>query len=355
VLDDVLGIIALAIVGGIASAGSVSLSAVGGIAGKAFGFWVGLTVLSLVLAKPLEKLINRVEYSGAMIGLGLAIAFACSGAAEGFGLAFIIGAYSVGLGLSRTHMAHRLLVELRPISEFIVPIFFATLGMLVNVDAVFGNWRVVVFGLVVTAVAIIGKLLGCGASAYATGFNLQGAYRVGLGMMPRGEVALIVAGIGLSRGLIQGDVFGVSIMMTLITTILAPVLLVPAFKGGSGRRRPETRVDRLPSGEQLPALLVSIPADLAGPLVNRLLVSVESRGWTPAYDLVEEGTYLLRRNGEAAEVHVGNGVVRIDASGERQEELRRLVEEAREMMVREIQEARRHEGREEAREEGASE
>src|SRR5918994_1231428 len=85
--------------------------------------------------------------------------------------------------------------------------------------------------------AIIGKLVGCGAAALPTGFNARGAYRIGLGMLPRGEVSLIVAGIGLSRQLVGEVVFGVSIMMTLITTIVAPILLVPAFaRGGSGRR-----------------------------------------------------------------------------------------------------------------------
>ncbi|HEX2972041.1 MAG TPA: cation:proton antiporter [Tepidisphaeraceae bacterium] len=339
VLDDVLGIVALAIVGGIASAGSISLPTIGGIAGRAFGFWLGLTALSLALARPLEKLIGRVKYSGAMIGLGLAIAFASSGAAEGFGLAFIIGAYSVGLGLSRTQMAHRLMVDLRPISEFVVPIFFTSLGMLVNLGAVFGDWRVVVFGLAVTLVAIIGKLIGCGVSAYATGFNVRGAYRVGVGMMPRGEVALIVAGIGLSRHLIRESVFGVSIMMTLLTTILAPLLLVPAFRGGSGRRKPETRPDSLPSEAQFAAIKMSVSEDLAEPLARRLLSVLESHGWMRTYDLAEENAYLLRNNGDAAQVQIEDGQIRIDASGERQEELRRLLEEAREWLSRDASSA----------------
>jgi Kef-type K+ transport system membrane component KefB len=236
VLDDVFGIIALAIVAGIASTGSVSIGTVSMIAAKALGFWIALTLIVLLLAKPIERAIMGVKYHGATVALGLALAFACSAAAEGFGLAFIIGAYSVGLGLSQTKMAHKLMDELRPINDFLVPIFFAALGMLVDFNAMLSDWRVIVFGLVVTLAAIIGKLIGCGAAAYATGFNLRGAYRIGLGMMPRGEVALIVAGIGLSRGIIQENIFGVSIMMTLLTTILAPILLVPAFaKGGSGR------------------------------------------------------------------------------------------------------------------------
>jgi Kef-type K+ transport system membrane component KefB len=180
-----------------------------------------------------------VKYHGAMVALGLALAFACSAAAEGFGLAFIIGAYSVGLGLSQTKMGHKLMEDLRPINDFLVPIFFAALGMLVDFNAMLSDWHVIVFGIVVTLAAIVGKLIGCGGAAYLSAFNARGSYRIGLGMLPRGEVALIVAGIGLSRQIIHEDVFGVSIMMTLVTTILAPILLVPAFnKGGSGLKTP---------------------------------------------------------------------------------------------------------------------
>ena len=113
--------------------------------------------------------------------------------------------------------------------HFMVPIFFVVMGMLVDVEAMGGA---LVFGLVLTALAIASKLIGSGAPAMAVGFNARGAWRVGLGMLPRGEVALIIAGIGLSRGVIEQDVFGVAIMMTVVTTVIATILLVPAFKDG---------------------------------------------------------------------------------------------------------------------------
>jgi len=92
------------------------------------------------------------------------------------------------------------------------------------------------FGVVITLLAIVSKAAGGGLPALGFGFNWLGALRIGIGMLPRGEVALIVAGVGLSRGIIGNDLFGVSVMMTLITTMLAPPLLVPAFaRGGSGR------------------------------------------------------------------------------------------------------------------------
>ncbi len=339
VLDDVLGIILLAIVGGIASAGSVSGGTVAAIAGKAFGFWIGLTGVVLLLAKPIERVLTGIKYSGALVGLGLALAFICSAAAESFGLAFIIGAYSVGLGLSRTDMAHTLMEKLEPIGDFLVPIFFAALGMLVNVQAMFASWNVVIFGLVITAVAIIGKLVGCGAAALPTGFNTRGAYRIGLGMLPRGEVALIIAGIGLSRQLVGEVVFGVSIMMTLITTIVAPILLVPAFKrGGSGLRRTDSKQPKLPSASITPGLVVNVPAVVCEAFVERLLKVAQAAGWEASYENADDDIYLLRSGGDAAQVAVNDNVVRIDATDARQPEFNGFVARVRDEVVTEVSE-----------------
>jgi Kef-type K+ transport system membrane component KefB len=371
VLDDVLGIIALAIVGGIAASQSAADASIGGstataatltvggvllIAGKAFGFWIALTVAVLFLSRHIERLLAGIRYGGAMVGLALALAFICSAAAEGFGLAFIIGAYSVGLGLSRTKISRELMSQLEPIGDFFVPLFFACLGMLVNLSAMFASWQVLAFGAAVTAAAIIGKLAGCGAAALPVGFNLRGAYRIGLGMLPRGEVALIVAGIGLSQRIIGEVVFGVSIMMTLVTTIVAPMLLVPAFsRGGSGRKRSaepsvpaqvdvagartlseavgEDRGSGLPSISVLPAFRVTVAADLQPAAVRRLLEAAEAAGWHPSYDNADQGVYLLRSHDDAALVKARDGAMTIDASDVRQAEFVALADKVRESLL----------------------
>jgi hypothetical protein len=234
-------------------------------------------------------------------------------------------------------MAHKLMERLQPVNDFVVPIFFAALGMLVNFKVMVSSWQVVGFGLTVTAAAIIGKLLGCGAAALPTGFNLRGAYRVGLGMLPRGEVALIVAGIGLSRHLVGEVVFGVSIMMTLITTVIAPILLVPAFAtGGSGRRRPQEHKARLPSPSVEPALDVRVPEALRDDFVERFLEAAERAGWSPAYEEGGDGqVYVLRSGGDAMQVSVvaDEGVVRIDASDTRQPGLLPIIEQVRRSLI----------------------
>jgi hypothetical protein len=272
-----------------------------------------------------------------MVGLGLALAMVASGAAESVGLAFIIGAYSVGLGLSRTDLAHKLMEALGPVGDFLVPIFFAGLGMLVNVGAMVSSWQVVAFGLTVTAAAVVGKLIGCGAAALPGGFNLRGAYRIGLGMLPRGEVALIVAGIGLSSGIVGEVVFGVSIMMTLITTILAPILLVPAFAtGGSGRRAPEDPQKRLPPTSVGPAFQLRMPMPLSKHFVDQLLETAERNGWDLTYENSDEETYLFRRGSAAAEVSLRDGTIHVDATDALQHEWRAFVGQVRDRLVDEL-------------------
>jgi len=234
VVDDVLGILVLTVVVGISATGEFSAASLGWIGGKAIAFWLGLTVVGILAAPYLEKIIGRFRAQDSGLVLCVALAFLAAGFAELFGLAFIIGAFSIGLALSSTSLGHRVEEEISSIACILVPVFFVVMGMLVNVDAM---QNAVVFGLIISALGIISKLAGSGIPAFFSGFNLRGSSRIGVGMMPRGEVALIIAGIGLSHGIIGQDLFGVGIIMTVITTAIAPVLLIPLFRsGGSGLR-----------------------------------------------------------------------------------------------------------------------
>ena len=100
----------------------------------------------------------------------------------------------------------------------------------------------IIFGVVITVVAIIVKVFGAGLPALVGGFNLIGSWRIGLGMLPRGEVALIIAGIGLSKGLITQELFGVVILMTVVTTVLASILLPMSFSNGRSGLRSTRKV-----------------------------------------------------------------------------------------------------------------
>jgi len=261
VFDDVLGIVCLAVVMGIVAVmtghgeGGLSTWAIAAIALKAFGIWLGFTALGLVFGKKMAKFLKKMGGETTYSVLALGIALLLAGFFEMQGLAMIIGAYIVGISLSKTEIAFLILDKTKPLYDFFVPIFFAIMGMLVDVRQIL-NPTVLLFGLAYTAAAVLAKVIGCGFPALFLGFNLRGSARIGIGMVPRGEVALIIAGIGLSGGILDPSIFGVAILMIMVTSIVAPPLFNAAIStGGAGTRKPakgsktETTSIEFPSGE----------------------------------------------------------------------------------------------------------
>ena len=234
VLDDVLGILVLTIVIGIAVEGEFSVASVGLVTLKTLGFWVVLTGGGILLSKRISSLLIKFQVSDSALVLAVALAFFAGSLAESFGLAMIIGAFSIGLALSGTELSHKLDEPFRGVVAVFIPIFFVVMGTLVDVTALGGVW---VFGIGFTAVAVVGKVVGSAVPALLTGFNRLGALRIGAGMLPRGEVTLIMVGIGISNGVIEGELFGISIIMIIVSTVLAPLILSRSFKSeASGRR-----------------------------------------------------------------------------------------------------------------------
>ncbi len=238
VFDDVLGIVTLAVVMGMAKVsmdgGEVNWGEIGIIAAKAIGFFVVVTSLGLIFARKITAVIKKFKSTEIIVAICFGLALLLAGLAEMAGLAMIIGAYIMGLALSRTDLAHEIQHHLQGVYSILVPIFFCVMGMMVDFSVM---KPMLVFGLVYSLLAILSKVVGCGLPAYMMKFNVRGSLRIGLGMLPRGEVALIIAGVGLASGIIDQGVFGVAIMMTVITTMLAPPLLVKSFDGGSGLRK----------------------------------------------------------------------------------------------------------------------
>ena len=247
VIDDVLGIIVLAIGMGIIgaqTAGSSGAAAQGGIpwgqigktALNAIGVWLGGTVIGLVVAKKISWLLKLFRSPVAIGTLAFGLSLVIAGLFEALGLTLIIGAYVMGLALSRTDLKHMIEENLQSVYTFLVPIFFCVMGMMVDMGALCSK-PVLIFGGIYTALAVIAKIAGCAIPSFICGFNVKGALRVGAGMIPRGEVALIIAGIGLSNGYLTQEVFGIGILMTLVTTVVAPPCLVGLFNlKGSGMR-----------------------------------------------------------------------------------------------------------------------
>ena len=226
VIDDVLGILILTVAVGVADTGGVSAKDILVVAAKALGFLVVWFGGGLLVSRYIAKFIMSLRVIGGGIAISLGLALLASGLAESFGLAFIIGAYATGLALSKTEIARVMEEPFSALYNALVPIFFVVQGMQVDVTA-FGG--VIGFGIVLSLLGIVSKVLGSGLPALGLGFNAIGSARIGFGMLPRGEVALIIAGIGLSKGVIGVELFSVAIFMTIVTTLLAPLVLVPLF------------------------------------------------------------------------------------------------------------------------------
>lgn len=236
VFDDIIGIILLAVVAGTAKArltGETNWGGIGLIALKAFTFWLVCAGAGILLAPKLTGSLKKLKSSENFTGMTFGLALLLAGLSEMAGLAMIIGAYIVGISFSRTDIANELHARMEDVYQFFVPIFFCIMGMMVDFSALMSP-LVLAFGLLYAALAIIAKMVGCGIPALLAGFNLRGAIRIGAGMLTRGEVALIIAGVGLSTGAIGPEMYGVAIMTLLITTFIAPPLLIKSFKGGTG-------------------------------------------------------------------------------------------------------------------------
>lgn len=248
VFDDVMGIVLLAVVLGMdaarrASGGGLAWGGIGMIALRAFGLWFLFTALGLVFSKRIATILKSFGQRNLFTVLSLGMALLLAGFFEKEGLAMIIGAYVMGLSLSKSDISHIIIDRMRVLYEFFVPIFFAVMGMLVDLRQ-FADPRVLAGGLAFTAVAMLGKLIGCGGPALLVGFNAKGALRIGLGMMPRGEVVLILAGIGLAAGMLPPSLFGVAVMLPLVSALLTPPLLNKALLlPGRGTRKESRGAD----------------------------------------------------------------------------------------------------------------
>lgn len=310
VLDDVLCIIILAVVTGITNiekaGGDISWSAIAWIAAKGIGFWMILTSVGLLSAKRIARFVKTVRNPGTIAYISLGLALFLAGLSEMAGLAMIIGAYITGLALSQTDLVDLIQNQLHNIYHALVPVFFCVMGMLVDPGAMRGMWF---FGAVYTVLAAASKVFGCGAAGWLTGFNLRGAMRIGLGMLPRGEVALIVAGIGLAAGAIPVEIFGAAIMMTLLTTLAAPPMLTVFLRGGTGLRKKSVQEERLASN-----ILLDFPSyDIAEFLLNHLVRAFRNEEFfvyrlpleTPTYRVRKDDlSFTLEQDGNKVEISI---------------------------------------------------
>lgn len=230
VLDDVLGILVLSVVLGMVG-GDVAHAAGGHGAEpplvlllKIAGFFAAGGLVGWKLLPPAMKWVSKFEASTAVLAFGIATALGFAWAAEFGGLAGIIGAYLAGLMLSLTDFRGKLIHEVEDTAfAFFVPFFFVSVGLTASFAGMTGSF--LGFVLILLAIAIIAKLIGGGFGAKIAGLSTKESIGIGAGMVARGEVGLIVAAIGLERGLLQSELYTAMVIVSLGTTLVTPPLL----------------------------------------------------------------------------------------------------------------------------------
>jgi Kef-type K+ transport system membrane component KefB len=236
VADDVLGLVILTVVVRIASEGSVSLLSVLGIFAIALAFLVATTAVGARAAPPLFQFLHRYARStGTVVALALAFTLAFAELADAAQLAPIVGAFVAGLSLSRSAVSDRITRELAPVGHLFIPVFFLQIGIDAKVEAFFDP-TVLGIGAALFAVAVAGKIAAAVGAAGSPGDKRL----IGLGMIPRGEVGLIFATIGLREAILDQDQYAALLLVVLATTLLAPPLLrwrLQQLRAGRASRR----------------------------------------------------------------------------------------------------------------------
>jgi Kef-type K+ transport system membrane component KefB/predicted amino acid-binding ACT domain protein len=221
VADDVMGLVVLTVVVRLVTEGSVSALSVAGIVGIAVAFLVVSAVLGLRVAPPLFAAVERISRStGTLVALALAFTLGFAELASSAKLAPIIGAFVAGLALARSKQRVRIARELAPVGHLFIPVFFLQIGIDADVTK-FVDVGVLRDAGILLVVAVIGKLLSPIGMAGTPGDR----WLVGLGMLPRGEVGLIFATIGLQEGVLGADLYAALLLVVLVTTLGTPQLL----------------------------------------------------------------------------------------------------------------------------------
>ena len=214
VADDVLGLVILTVTVKIATGGSVGLGTVAGTLGLALAFLVAAGAVGLLVVPKVLDALHRKASSGATVVVAsVVLTLGFAELADLAKLAFIIGAFVAGLSIARSEHHERIGSDLGAIGNILIPVFFVQIGVNADLGAM-GKPSVIGLAIVLTVIGVLGKL----AAAFGAIGTRADKLVIGLGMIPRGEVGLIFASIGLANGVIDKDLYGALLMVVLVTT-----------------------------------------------------------------------------------------------------------------------------------------
>ena len=227
VIDDVIGLLVLAVVSSLAS-GSVNYFDIALTAALAIGFTVIMIAFGSQAINKIKRPVTALKVNHSLFVFALILCFGLAAVADLIGIAGIIGAFLAGVALSEATDDTDLHKQAQALTEFTTPFFLVNIGLKLNLS-IFLSSEVVILSLVVTILAIVTKLIGCGLPALKLG--KRRAMQVGVGMIPRGEVGIVVAQIGLSMAAVTDAIYAVVLTMAIATTLVAPPFIKMAFSG----------------------------------------------------------------------------------------------------------------------------
>lgn len=196
---------------------------------KVLGFFAAMAIAAIFLVPKMVSS-NLWKAGGSIEGIVTAAFFGAAGVAAAIGLSPILGAFVVGMALSSTKVFERVEHYVSKLGLIFAPLFFAIIGAQVDFRGIVANPEILIIGAVIIVIAVATKMLGCGLPAYLFLKNGKEAKRVGIGMVSRGEVGLIVAGVGLSSGVLTSNVYTTIVLMVAATTIITPIWLKMSYR-----------------------------------------------------------------------------------------------------------------------------
>jgi Kef-type K+ transport system membrane component KefB len=224
VIDDILAIAVLSVVTSVGGAGvdSIETTEVVFTIFKVLAFFAAMAIAAIFLV---PRLVNsdRWKASGSIEGIVTASFFGAAGVAAWIGLSPILGSFVVGMALSTTKVFERVEHYIGKLGLIFAPLFFAIIGAQVDFRGI--NSEVMLIGVVIISVAVFSKLVGCGLPAWMFLRNKIQSKRVGIAMISRGEVGLIVAGVGLSSGVLMPNIYTTIVIMVAVTSLITPIWL----------------------------------------------------------------------------------------------------------------------------------
>ena len=219
-VDDVIVVVLLAVMTSFLAGGEINL---GLLLGKKVLFFVVATFVSWKMVPYVMRKLALVKTNEPVIKAGIVLCFVFAWFAESLGVAGVIGAFIAGVAISQTQYHKEVERKLEPIAYTIfVPVFFVSIGLNVSFTGISEH---ITFTLLLCVIAIISKWLGSGVGAKLSGFKTRSSLIIGAGMISRGEIALIIAAIGLSAGLLAQEYFTAVIIAVVVSTVVTPPLL----------------------------------------------------------------------------------------------------------------------------------